>query len=91
MKNNKIILTPAKKPISRVHLKGCMVLGGCGAGCGPLNAPGSDSAGLLRFHTDDLRNMQNLTAIDEQGNEREFTELEMRELLTSYRLELTWE
>ena len=85
------IKTSDDHPIPRARLKACMFLGGCGAGCGPVNAPESDSSGLIRFRAEDLRMMESLTAVDEHGSERQLTHSEMRELLTTYRLELAWE
>lgn len=83
--------TSENRPIAGAHLTGCLNLDACGYGCGPL--PGmasSNSSGVIRFRSPDLREMRSLTVVNDKGQKRELNESEMRGLLTRHRLRLTW-
>jgi hypothetical protein len=83
--------TAGSQPIANAHLSACMNFDGCGAGCGPVRAPKSDASGTIRFRSEDLREMRSLTVTSEEGKERNLTDREMRELLTTYQLNLRWD
>ena len=83
--------TAGNQPIANAHLTACMNFDGCGAGCGPIGAPESDASGAIRFRDEDLRKMRSLTVVSEDGKERNLTDSEMRELLTTYQLNLRWD
>ncbi|HXJ93602.1 MAG TPA: hypothetical protein VMT20_12040 [Terriglobia bacterium] len=79
-----------EQPIPHAHLTACMNFDGCGAGCGPIMAPESDASGTIRFREQDLRSMRSVTVVSEEGRERNLTDLEMHEFLSSYHLDLRW-
>jgi hypothetical protein len=85
------VRTAGNQPITNAHLTACMNFDGCGAGCGPIGAPESDASGTIRFRDEDLREMRSLTVVSEEGKERDLTDREMRELLTTYQLNLRWD
>jgi hypothetical protein len=60
------------------------------SGCGPLPAPESNASGVIRFRNNDLRKLGSITLVNAEGNKRDLTDPEMRELMTSYRLNLLW-
>jgi hypothetical protein len=66
----------------------------CGAGCGPVIRANSlrvtNGAGVLRFRARDLREMEHVTLVDSEGDERALTEAEMRELLTAHHVTIAW-
>jgi hypothetical protein len=82
--------TADNQPIAHAHLTACVNSDGCGAGCGPIRAPESDASGTIRFREQDLRLMRSITVVNEQGKERDLTDAEMHDLLTSYQLDLQW-
>ena len=82
--------TPANRPIARAHLEGCLFQPPCLSGCGPLRAPESDASGVIRFRYDDLRELGTILVVNAQGTKRNLTDSEMRELMTTYRLNLQW-
>ena len=60
--------------------------------CGPVGLGlKSDASGVIRFREKDLREMGTLRVVNAQGKERNLTEREMRELMTTYQLSLLWE
>ena len=83
--------TVGNQPITHARLTACMNFDGCGAGCGPIRAPESDASGTIRFREEDLRKMRSLTVVSQEGKERNLTDSEMRELLTTYQLNLRWD
>jgi len=83
--------TANNQPVAHAHLTGCMNFDGCGAGCGPIRAPESDASGTIRFRYEDLRVMRSLTVASEEGKERNLTDPEMREFLSTYELNLRWD
>jgi hypothetical protein len=83
--------TTNNQPIAHAHLTACTNLDGCGAGCGPIGAPESDASGTIRFREEDLREMGSLTVVRADGKERNLTDSEMHDLLTTYQLNLRWE
>jgi hypothetical protein len=83
--------TAGNQPIAHAHLTACMNFDGCGAGCGPIRAPESDSSGTIRFREQDLREMRSLTVVSKEGKERNLTDSEMRDLLLTYELNLHWD
>ena len=83
--------TAASQPIAHAHLTACMNSDGCGAGCGPIQAPESDAMGTIRFRAEDLREMRSITVVRAEGKERNLTDAEMRELLSVYQLDLKWQ
>ncbi|HVC90602.1 MAG TPA: hypothetical protein VND66_08270 [Acidobacteriaceae bacterium] len=82
--------TPENQPIAHAHLTACINFEGCG-GCAPIRAPESDSSGTIRFSYDDLREMYRLTVVRADGKERDLTNSEMHDLLTTYHLNLRWD
>jgi hypothetical protein len=82
--------TADSQPIAHAHLTACINFDGCGAGCGPMRAPDSDASGTIRFRERDLRQMRSITVVNEQGKERDLSDSEMHDLLTSYQLDLQW-
>jgi uncharacterized protein YnzC (UPF0291/DUF896 family) len=44
----------------------------------------------MGFRHGDLRQLESITIIDAHGDKRSLTKSEMRELLTTYRLNLVW-
>ena len=83
--------TTKNQPIAHAHLTGCMNFDGCGAGCGPIDAPESDASGTIRFRGRDLRVMRSLTVVSADGKERNLTDSEMHDLLSTYQLDLRWD
>jgi len=83
--------TANNQPIAHAHLTACMNFDGCGAGCGPIRAPESDASGTIRFREEDLRGMRSLTVVSQEGKERNLTDSEMHELLSTYELNLRWD
>ncbi len=83
--------TANNQPMAHAHLTACMNFDGCGAGCGPIGAPESDASGTIRFREEDLRGMRSLTVVSQQGKERDLTDSEMHELLSTYELNLRWD
>ncbi len=83
--------TAGNQPIVHAHLTACMNFGGCGVGCGPTRAPESDASGTIRFRERDLREMRSLTVVSEEGKQRDLTDAEMRELLSTYQLIMRWD
>jgi hypothetical protein len=83
--------TTKNQPIAHAHLTACMNFDGCGAGCGPIRAPESDASGTIRFREQDLREMRSLSVVRADGKERNLTDSEMHDLLTTYRLNLRWD
>lgn len=83
--------TAQNQPIAHAHLTACMNFDGCGAGCGPIRAPDSDASGTIRFREEDLRVMRSLTVVSEEGKERNLTDSEMHDLLSTYQLDLRWD
>jgi len=83
--------TAGKQPIAHAHLTACMNFEGCGAGCGPVGAPESDASGTIRFRERDLRVMRSLTLVSAEGKERDLTDSEMHELLSTYQLNMRWD
>lgn len=83
--------TAGGQPIAHAHITACMNSDGCGAGCGPIHAPESDSVGTIRYRGEDLREMRSLAVVSAEGRERDLTEAEMRELLSTYQLDLRWQ
>jgi hypothetical protein len=83
--------TAKNQPIAHAHLTACMNFDGCGAGCGPIRAPESDAAGTIRFRAEDLREMRSLTVVSIEGKERNPTDAEMHDLLSTYRVNLRWD
>ena len=92
--------TAENQPIAHAHLEGCWIEP---PGCvvpdceplgypegGPVRAPESDRLGVIRFRHRDLRLLYSITVIDALGRKRTLTNSEMRELLTTYRLNLVW-
>lgn len=79
---------PTDQPIAHARLEGCLFRPPCMSACGPVGAPESDESGVVRFRARDLRELGSITVIDAEGNKRELTDGEMRELLTTYRLKL---
>ncbi len=92
--------TAESQPIAHAHLEGCWIdPPGCVVpSCqpiwvpedGPLRLPESDGAGAIRFRHSDLRQLESITVIDAHGDKRSLTKSEMRELLTTYHLNLVW-
>lgn len=92
--------TAENQPIAHAHLEGCWIdPPGCVVpSCqpirvpedGPLHPPESDGAGAMGFRHGDLRQLESITVIDAHGDKRSLTKSEMRELLTTYRLNLVW-
>ncbi len=83
------------RPIAGAHFMGCANVAGCGYGdCGPLpgaaGAARSNKTGMLRFRSEDLRDMSTLTLVNGTGEKQDLTELEMDELLRTHRLHLGW-
>jgi hypothetical protein len=60
------------------------------SGCGLLGAPESDASGVIQFRNNDLRDLGSITVVKAEGTKRDLTDSEMRELLTTYRLNLLW-
>lgn len=83
--------TAKDQPVANAHLTGCDFDAGCQGGCGPLPLPESDASGVFGFRYQDLRSLRSLTVVDKDGKERNLTDSEMRELLTTYRLNLRWD
>jgi hypothetical protein len=83
--------TAKNQPIAHAHLTACMNFDGCGAGCGPIRAPESDVSGMIRFREGDLRVMRSLTVVSADGKERNLTDSEMHDLLSTYQLNLRWD
>jgi len=83
--------TTKNQPIAHAHLTGCMNFDGCGAGCGPIDAAESDASGTIRFRERDLRVMRSLTVVSAEGKERNLTDSEMHDLLSTYQLDLRWD
>lgn len=82
--------TAENQPIPYAHLTACMNFDGCGAGCGPIRAPESDSSGTIRFREEDLRELRSITVVSKDGKERNLTGPEMRDLLLTCELSLIW-
>ena len=82
--------TTTDQLIAHARLEGCLFQPPCMSACGPIRAPESNESGVVRFRARDLRELGSITVIDAEGNQRELTDLEMRELLTTYRLNLVW-
>lgn len=92
--------TEENQPIAHAHLEGCWIdPPGCAVpSCqplgyqegGPVQPPESDGAGAIRFRHTDLRELDSITIIDAHGNKRSLTKSEMRELLTTYHINLLW-
>ena len=92
--------TAENQPIAHAHLEGCWIdPPGCVVpSCqplgypegGPVRALESDGAGAIRFRHSDLRQLESITVIDAHGDKRSLTKSEMRELLTTYHLNLVW-
>ena len=80
----------ANQPIAYAHLEGCLVQPPCMSGCGPLPAPESNASGVIRFRNNDLRRLGCITLVNAEGNKRDLTDPEMRELMTAYQLNLLW-
>jgi hypothetical protein len=85
------VQTAGGQPIAHAHLTACMNSDGCGAGCGPISAPESDMVGTIRFRGEDLREMRSITVVNAEGKERDLTRSEMKELLSTYQLNLRWQ
>jgi hypothetical protein len=83
--------TKESQPVAHAHLTACMNFEGCGAGCGPIRAPESDATGTIRFREGDLRGMRSITVVDADGKERNLTDSEMHDLLTTHHLGLRWD
>jgi hypothetical protein len=83
--------TAKNQPVAHAHLTGCDFDAGCQGGCGPLLVPESDTSGVFGFRYQDLRTSESLTVVDKEGKERNLTDSEMRELLTTHRLSLRWD
>jgi len=83
--------TASNQPIAHAHLEGCLFQPPCMSGCGPLGAPESDASGVIQFRNNDLRELGSITVVNAEGTKRDLTDSEMRELLTTYRLNLQWE
>ncbi|MFZ0914050.1 MAG: hypothetical protein WBQ76_02970 [Candidatus Korobacteraceae bacterium] len=92
--------TVENQPIAHAHLEGCWL---DPPGCmmpsceplgylegGPVQPPESDGAGAIRFRHRDLRLLESINVIDAHGDKRSLTKSEMRELLTTYHLNLVW-
>jgi len=92
--------TAENQPIAHAHLEGCWVEPpGCVVpSCeplgysegGPEQAPESDESGVIQFRHRDLRLLDGITVIDALGHKRSLTKSEMRELLTTYHLNVVW-
>jgi hypothetical protein len=82
--------TAANQPIAHAHLEGCLFQPPCMSACGPLRAPESTASGVIRFRDNDLRKLGSITLVNVEGNKRDLTDPEMRELMTAYRLNLLW-
>jgi hypothetical protein len=82
--------TAGNQPIAHAHLTACMNSDGCGAGCGPIRAPESDAVGTIRFRGEDLHEMRSITVVSAEGKERDLTDSEMHELLSTYQVNLRW-
>jgi hypothetical protein len=83
--------TANNEPIAHAHLTACMNFDGCGAGCGPMRAPESDESGTIRFREEDLRVMRSFTVVSQEGKERNLTDPEMHQLLSTYELNVRWD
>jgi len=82
--------TAENQPIAHARLEGCMFQPPCMGECGPIRAPESNGLGVIRFRERDLRELRSVTIINAQGSKRDLTDSEMRELLTTFRLNVTW-
>jgi hypothetical protein len=82
--------TAANQPIAHAHLEGCLFQPPCMSGCGPVGAAESNASGIIRFRDSDLRELGSITVVNAEGNKRNLTGSEMRELLTTCRLNLLW-
>jgi hypothetical protein len=84
--------TAAGQPIEHAHLEGCLFRPPCMSGCGPVPVPQreSDASGTIRFRDIDLREMGTMAVVDAAGRRRDLDDAEMRELMTTHRLNLTW-
>ena len=82
--------TANNQPIAHANLTTCTNFDGCMTGCGPIRAPDSDASGTIRFREQDLRLMRSITVVNEQGKQRDLSDSEMHDLLTSYQLNLQW-
>ena len=84
--------TSTSQPVAGAHLEGCLFEPPCMSACGPVGLGlKSDASGVIRFREKDLREMGTLRVVNAQGKERNLTEREMRELMTTYQLSLLWE
>lgn len=77
-------------PVAHARLTACDNFDGCGATCGPVQAPESSALGVIRFRQQDLRETRSLTLVNAEGKHRKLTESEMNELLTEHRIRLVW-
>jgi hypothetical protein len=82
--------TAAGQPIAHARLEACLFRPPCMGACGPLPARESNASGVMRFRGIDLRELGSITLVDAEGDKRDLADSEMRELLTTYRLNLLW-
>jgi len=79
-----------KPPSGPFSLRHCLD-GGCAVGCGPLPEAGPpDASGSFRFQAQDLGQEQSVSVVSGDGTERKLTDGEMRELLTTHRVDVAW-
>ena len=81
----------SEPPSGHFRLDGCLFDAGCGSGCGPLPEVGPlDRSGSFRFRAHDLRQWRSLSVVSGDGTERKLTDDEMRELLTTHHVKVSW-
>ncbi len=80
--------TAENQPVAHAHLIASMNAG-CGGGL-PLGSE-SDASGTIRFHSVDLRVMLLLTVVRADGERRNLTNAETRDLFTTYHVNLRWD
>ncbi len=87
------IRSASNEPLAGAHLSACLFDWPCGAGCGLLPTGGgeTDASGTIRFRSEDLRRIGRITVIDEAGKERNLSNSELRELLSTRRLNMVWQ
>jgi hypothetical protein len=84
--------TSSDQPLVGARLYGCLRNNVCGAVCGsiPLEGAVSDHLGLLRFESPDLRSMETIRVANAAKEERALSESDLRQLMTTRSLTLTW-
>jgi hypothetical protein len=84
--------TSSGQPLKGAHLYGCLGNKVCGAVCGSIPVEGavSNHLGLLRFESPDLRSMETIRVANAAKEERALSESDLRQLMTTRRLTLTW-